>query len=169
MKMIPPLNADTKGTFFHFTQLCLLCKFLLFQLHKKTLQFLGSLGYYNRLCISIRLHRNSILLQSYYFQTITQTILQKSYYFTYSNPSPQNSTQSFSGHRPHRNIYGTPDLWQESPYQSYTQSWTLFQVLSHIHHNNVSGISVSHIRVHALSYACWYNIIEIQRRFLIFA
>lgn len=163
MKMIPPLNADTKGTFFHLTQLCLLCKFLLFQLHKKTLQFLGGLGYYNRLCISIRLHSNSILLQSYYFQTITQTISQKSYYFTYSNPSPQNSTQSFSGHRPHRNIYGTPDLWQEPPYQSYTQYGTLFQVLSHIHHNNVSGISVSHIPVQALSYACWYNIIEILR------
>ena len=80
--------------------------------------------------------------------------------FPYSNPLPQNSGQSFSGHRPHRNIYGTPDLWQESPYQSYTQYGTLFQVLSHIHHNNVSGISVSHIPVHASIKVLGINLIN---------
>ena len=57
MKMIPPLNINTKGTLFHLAQLCLLCNLLFFQLSKKTIQFLGSLGYNNRLRIFILPHK----------------------------------------------------------------------------------------------------------------
>lgn len=77
MKMIPPLNINTKGTLFHLAQLCLLCNLLFFQLSKKTIQFLGSLGYNNRLRIFILPHSNFLLSQTYWFQTITQTILLK--------------------------------------------------------------------------------------------
>lgn len=75
-----PSDIYAKSTLLHLTQFRLLSQLLLLQLSEESLQFLGSLGDYHRLCVSCIIHSNIICCKVNIFKQLRKTIKQKSYY-----------------------------------------------------------------------------------------
>ena len=84
--MILPSDVHTKCTLLHLTQFGLLSQLLLLQLSEESLQLLGSLGDYHRLCVSFVIHSNSICCEVNIFKQLRNDIKQKSYYPLLNNP-----------------------------------------------------------------------------------